>query len=79
MSEPAPPGRALAPADTLVTFTDGAGVEYPVAVPRQGHTNREVRAVAYRWACKQVAEGVWRPHGELRFRSVGPNRGHPTI
>lgn len=57
--------------DVVVTFVDAAGTEYPVAIGREGHTDAEVRSVAYRWACHQVAEGVWRPHGELRYRSIG--------
>lgn len=57
--------------DTLVVFVDGADTEYPVALPRQGHTDTEVRAVAYRWACRQVAEGAWTPYREMRFRSIG--------
>lgn len=57
--------------DTLVVFVDEAGTEHPVAIPRQDHTNAEVRTVAYRWACKQIAEGVWRPAGCLAFRSIG--------
>lgn len=57
--------------DTLVTFVDHTGKEYPVALPRQGHTDSGVRSVAYRWACRQVAEGTWRPAGELRFLSIG--------
>lgn len=69
------PGAPMAlqiPADTLVVFTDDAGTEYRCQTVRLGHTDREVRAVAYRWACKQVAEGAWMPHGELAFRSIGP-------
>lgn len=57
--------------DTLVVFVDVAGTEYPVALPRAGHSDADVRSVAYRWACKQIADGVWKPHGELRFRSIG--------
>lgn len=60
--------------DTLVIFIDDAGTEYPVAIPRLGHTNREVRTVAYRWACRQVADGVWTPYGDLHYRSIGGNR-----
>jgi hypothetical protein len=57
--------------DTLVTFVDDAGTEYPVAIPRLAHTNREVRTVAYRWACRQIAEGVWTPYGDLHYLKVG--------
>lgn len=57
--------------DTLVVFVDADSVEYPVAIPRQGHTDREVQTVAFRWACRQVAEGVWRPRGELAFLRLG--------
>lgn len=59
------------PADTVVIFTDHER-EYRVAVPRQGHTDGEVRMVAYRWCCKQVAEGEWTPRGELRYLSMAP-------
>lgn len=66
------PKRALQiPADTLVTFLDDAGTEYRCQTLRLGHTNAEVAAVAYRWACRQVAEGAWTPHGCLRFRRIG--------
>lgn len=57
--------------DTLVVFEDYAGTEYPVALPRSGHTDAEVRSVAYRWACHQIAEGAWKPHGELRYVRIG--------
>lgn len=57
--------------DTLVVFTDRTGTEYPVALPRVGHTDLEVRAVAYRWACREIAMGHWKPVGELRYRSIG--------
>lgn len=60
-------------ADTLVVFTDDAGAEYPVALPRLGHSDRDVRTVAYRWACRQIAAGEWRPHGELRYRALRRN------
>lgn len=56
--------------DHVVTFVDEVGTSYPVALPRDGHTDREVRTVAFRWACKCVAEGDWRPHGELVFLSL---------
>lgn len=56
--------------DTCVVFADDAGTEHPVAIPRLGHTNAEVRFVAYRWACHQVATGVWTPTGELRYRRL---------
>lgn len=59
------------PQDTVVTFVDDAGTEYPVALPRAGHTNAEVCIVAYRWACHQVAEGAWRPHGEIHYLRIG--------
>lgn len=58
------------PADTLVAFTDDAGTEYRCQTMRLGHTDAEVTAVAYRWACKQVAEGEWAPHGCLRFLRI---------
>lgn len=58
-------------ADTLVVFVDDHGTEYPVALPRHGHANREVRAVAYRWACQEIARGKWRPWGELRYLRMG--------
>lgn len=58
--------------DTLVVFEDRAGTEYPVAIPRQGHTDAEVCAVAYRWACRQIADGVWRPHGVIDLLRIGP-------
>lgn len=64
---PAPPPVQ----DTIVVFADAAATEYPVALPRQRRTDFEVRAVAYRWACKQIADGVWTPYGELRYRSIG--------
>jgi hypothetical protein len=64
-------GFALAnptpPPDTLVIFRDRTDVEYVCAVHRLGHTDSEVRAVAYRWACGKIANGDWHPHGELRF------------
>lgn len=60
-------------ADTVVVFVDAIGMEYPVALPHHGHTNREVRAVAYRWACQEVASGKWRPAGELRYLRMGPS------
>lgn len=59
------------PADTVVTFTDDAGTEYRCQTVRLGHPDQAVIAVAYRWACKQVSEGEWSPHGQLRFRSIG--------
>lgn len=59
---PQPPAR-----DTVVAFVDDSGREYRVALPRDGHTDREVRTVAYRWACKKIAEGEWSPHGELTY------------
>lgn len=58
-------------ADTLVTFVDEVGTEHSIAVPRLGHTDREVRHVAYCMACKNVAELTWKPVGELRFRRLG--------
>jgi hypothetical protein len=57
--------------DTLVVFADGDGVEYVCAIPRLGHTDREVRAVAYRWACQKIADAEWPVHGELRFVRIG--------
>lgn len=57
--------------EVIVVFVDDAGAECRVSVPRQGHTDTEVRMVAYRWACKQIAEGNWHPHGELRFQRLG--------
>ena len=59
------------PADTVVVFADDAGTEYRCQTLRLGHTDREVIAVAYRWACWHVAEGEWRPHGCLRYVRVG--------
>lgn len=61
--------------DTRVTFTDEAGIEWTVDIPRQGHTDREVRTVAYRWACKQIASGEWRPYGELRYVRIARHSG----
>lgn len=65
-----PTGFPLLAQDTVVTFEDDANSTYPVAIPRQGHTDREVRAVAYRWACKLVSEGTWKPYGELRYVGI---------
>lgn len=66
------PNRPLqAPADTLVAFTDDAGTEYRCQTLRLGHTDTEVIAVAYRWACQRVALGEWHPHGCLRFLRIG--------
>lgn len=58
--------------DTVVIFVDDAGVEYAVASWRLGHTDREVRAVAYRWACHKIDTAEWHPYGEIRFRSLRP-------
>lgn len=59
--------------DTLCVFIDDAGVEYRFSVPRLGHTDREVRAVAYRWICKQIADGKAQPYGEVTFVRLGSN------
>jgi hypothetical protein len=57
--------------DTLVIFTDAVNAEFRVMLPRDGHTDADVRTVAYRWACKQVADGVMKPYRELVYRSIG--------
>lgn len=57
--------------EVIVVFVDDADAECRVSVPRQGHTDRDVVTVAYRWACKQIAEGNWHPHGEIRFQRLG--------
>lgn len=56
--------------DAAVIFTDDAGTSYACALPRLGHTNREVRAVAYRWACQKIADGDWQPYGELHYLRI---------
>jgi hypothetical protein len=58
--------------DTIATFLDGEGGEFTVALSRSGHTDWEVRSVAYRWACHKVASGDWQPHGELCFLNLRP-------
>lgn len=71
MTEPTPPRVIALPADTVVTFEDAAGAEYRCQTLRMGHTDGDVIAVAYRWACKQVAEGEWMPHGCLQYVRIG--------
>jgi len=67
-------GQILSPfaAVARVVFADDLGIEYRVELPREGHSDREVRAVAYRIACQQIAAGKYHPHGELRYVSIGP-------
>jgi hypothetical protein len=65
-------GRIIAPWERFarVVLLDAVETPYHVDVPRDGHTDNEVRSVAYRWACKEIAEGKLRPAGELRFARI---------
>jgi hypothetical protein len=68
--DPQPTAHQLPP-DVIVYFADDAGTEYACASWRLGHTDREVRAVAYRWACEKIAAAEWHPHGELHYVRIG--------
>lgn len=59
-----------APPDVRVTFTDGVSQDFQVDLPRQGHTDHEVVAVAYKMACGKIYVGEWYPQRELRFVSI---------